>query len=179
MFKNTANLIPILFIILFSVFFSGYVSDLMGCKIQNLLNSNIYIKYIIIFFIIYSTISVTNTDDSPTTHFKNSIYLLILFVIFTKNTFRITVIVIAGMFALFIVNDFLNHYKNKQNVENNKSNNNEKIVKYFENLKNIIQYSIIVLLIYGHIWYILKQKNKFGIKFDIFKLYKGSKCIII
>ena len=96
MFKNTANLIPILFIILFSVFFSGYVSDLMGCKIQNLLNSNIYIKYIIIFFIIYSTISVTNTDDSPATHFKNSIYLLILFVIFTKNTFRITVIVIAG-----------------------------------------------------------------------------------
>jgi prolipoprotein diacylglyceryltransferase len=74
------------------------------------------------------------------------------------------------MIILFIIEDYKNYYKNIKK--------NEKI----ENLNNIstfLKYIILILIIYGHVIYIIKQKNKFSTKFDIFKLYKGDKCIII
>ena len=52
-------------------------------------------------------------------------------------------------------------------------------IEKLNKISQYIKYIILFCVIFGHIMYILKQKKHFGIKFDIFKLYKGEKCIII
>ena len=53
--------------------------------------------------------------------------------------------------------------------------NVEKLTKISKYLKNII----LVLIIIGHFIYIRKQKNWFGDKFDIVRLYKSERCSIV
>ena len=166
---SIANIIPFIFVLGTSIL-TNFIGDIMGCKIQKLFSNSIILKYIVILFIIYSTISVFEKNASPKEHFYQSLYILILFILFTKNTLRITILTGVFMIILFIIEDYKNYYKNIKK--------NEKI-KELNNISIFLKYIILILIIYGHIIYIIKQKNKFNTKFDIFKLYKGDKCIII
>jgi prolipoprotein diacylglyceryltransferase len=74
------------------------------------------------------------------------------------------------MILLFIVEDYKNYY-NKQNDKENE--------KKLDKLSEYIKYAILIFIIYGHIVYIVKKAHKFEGEFDIFKLYKGTKCTII
>ena len=167
--KSVANSTPFLFIISATIL-TNFIGDTVGCKIQNIFSNNILLKYIIILFVIYTTITIIDKNTTPTEHLIKSIYILILFILFTKNTLRMTILIGFFMILLFIVEDYINYYKNIK-----KSKNIEKLNK----ISQYIKYIILFCVIFGHIMYILKQKKHFGIKFDIFKLYKGKKCIII
>jgi len=166
---SITHIIPFIFLLTTSIL-TNFIGDVMGCKIQKLFSNNIILKYLVILFIIYSTITVFEKNTSPKEHFIKSLYILILFILFTKNTLRITILIGVCMIILFIIEDYKNYYKNIKK--------NEKI-KELNNISIFLKYIILILIIYGHIIYIIKQKNKFNTKFDIFKLYKGDKCIII
>ena len=166
---SIVNIIPFIFLLSASIL-TNFIGDIMGCKIQKLFSNNIFLKYLVILFIIYSTISVFENKTSPKEHFIKSLYILILFILFTKNTLRITLFIGACMVILFIIEDYKNYYKN---IKKNKTVEElNKIATFFKTI-------ILIFIIYGHIIYIIKQKNKFSTNFDIIKLYKGDKCIII
>ena len=167
--QSLANTTPFLFIISATIL-TNFIGDTIGCKIQNIFSNNILLKYIIILFVIYTTITIIYKNTTPTEHLIKSIYILILFILFTKNTLRMTILIGIFMILLFIIEDYINYYKNIKKPK--KIENLNKISQY-------IKYIILFCVICGHFIYILKQKKKFGIKFDIFKLYKGKKCIII
>lgn len=167
--QSLANTTPVLFILSASIL-TNFVGDTMGCKIQNIFSSNILAKYFIIFFVIYSTITIVDKTENPLNHFVKSLYILILFILFTKNTMKITLLVSLCMISLFIIEDYINFYK-----KNNKSETVEKLSK----ISMYIKYGILFLILYGHIIYIIKKRDKLGIEFDLIKLYTGSKCTII
>ena len=74
------------------------------------------------------------------------------------------------MVLLFIIEDYINHYKNIKNIKGA-----EKLNK----ISHYLKYITLFLIIVGHIIYINKQKQLFGDNFDIFRLYKSEKCSII
>ena len=74
------------------------------------------------------------------------------------------------MVLLFITEDYINYYTNMKNKERV-----EKLTK----ISTALKYIILFLIIIGHILYVLKQKNNFGNDFNIIKLYRGTKCILI
>ena len=98
------------------------------------------------------------------------IFIWILFILFTKNLLRTTVIIYICMVLLFITEDYINYYTNMKNKERV-----EKLTK----ISTALKYIILFLIIIGHILYVLKQKNNFGNDFNIIKLYRGTKCILI
>lgn len=167
--KNLAEHVPFLFILSFSIL-TNFLGDALGCKIQNLFSNNMLLKYVIIFFVIYSSMSLLDKNTTPGEHFVKSLYIMILFLLFTKNTLRMTGIIGICMILLFIIEDYKNYY-NKQNDKENE--------KKFNKLSSYIKYIILILIIYGHIVYLVKKANKFKGEFDLFKLYKGTKCTII
>ena len=57
MIVSITHIIPFIFLLTTSIL-SNFIGDTMGCKIQKLFSNNIILKYIIILFIIYSTITV-------------------------------------------------------------------------------------------------------------------------
>tara|TARA_B000000475_G_C15818818_1_gene374840 strand:- start:190 stop:705 length:516 start_codon:yes stop_codon:yes gene_type:complete len=164
-----ANATPFLFL-LSATILTNFIGDTLGCKIQKIFSNNSFLKYLVILFLIYTTITMIDKNTTPKEHLSKSIFILILFILFIKNTLRMTILIGICMVVLFIIEDYINYYKNMKNIKNV-----EKLTKISKYLKNII----LVLVIFGHTVYIMKQKKQFGINFDIFKLYKGEKCIIV
>ena len=70
------------------------------------------------------------------------------------------------MIILFILEDYINYYKNS----------NKELEKKLINISTFIKYSILILLIIGHIMYINKQRHVFGDNFfSIYNLYLSNK----
>ena len=93
--------------------------------------------------------------DKNTTHiqhFGKSLYIMFLFLLFTKNTLKMTIIIGICMILIFIIEDYKNYY-NKQNDKENE--------KKLNKLSEYIKYGILILIIYGHIVYIVKKTKKF------------------
>jgi endoglucanase Acf2 len=109
-------------------------------------------------------------NTKPKIHFIKSIYILILFILFTKNTLRMTIVIGLCMILLFIIEDYINYYKNIKNIEK---------VNQLNKISMNLKYIILILIIVGHLLYIVKQKTWFGDNFDIFRLYKSEKCSIV
>ena len=66
---------------------------------------------------------------------------------------------------LFILEDYINYYKNS----------NKELEKKLINISTFIKYSILILLIIGHTMYINKQRYVFGNNFSIYNLYLSNK----
>lgn len=163
-FKDILNLTPLLFIINISIL-TNFIGDTLGNKIQTLFTENIILKHIIVILLIYTTITVVDNKINPYNRFKKTLYIWMLYLLLTKNILRITVILVFLMITLFILEDYINYYKNtNKNLE-------KKLIK----ITNFLKYLILILLLIGHIIYINKQKNIFGSSFNLYELYLGNK----
>ena len=111
-----------------------------------------------------------NKDQDPKIHMIKSLGLWVLFILYIKNTFRVTIILSVLMIILFIIENYKSYYLKK---------NNQDLYKQFDKYSSFVKTLIFVLLIVGHIYYILKTKKIKGDNFDLFKLYKGTSCNII
>ena len=69
------------------------------------------------------------------------------------------------MITLFILEDYINYYKNT----------NKDLEKKLIKISIFLKYLILILLVIGHIIYINKQKNIFGSNFNLYELYLGNK----
>tara|TARA_Y100001958_G_C21098623_1_gene449337 strand:+ start:241 stop:756 length:516 start_codon:yes stop_codon:yes gene_type:complete len=166
---SLANTTPFLFLLSASIL-TNFIGDTMGCKIQKIFSKNTVLKYIVILFLIYTTITIIDKHTNPKEHLIKSIYILFLFILFTKNTLRMTVVIGLCMILLFIIEDYINYYKNIKNTEN---------INKLNKISQSLKYIILALIVVGHILYIIKQKKWFGDKFDIFRLYKSERCSIV
>jgi len=166
--SSFVNAVPIVFILTATIL-SNFLGDTMVCKIQKIFSYNYYLKYIIVLFLIYTTISLVNKKTSPLERFKKSLVILIVFILFTKNTLRMTIIISVFMILLFIIEDYINYYKNT-----NKHTQFQKL----EKISKFLKYLILFLIIIGHIIYLIKQKQQYGNDFNLIELYKGSKCVL-
>ena len=164
-----SDLTPLLFILIATIL-TNFVGDTLGCKFQKIFTFNIFFKHVVIIFLIYSIISVMNKDLDPKIHMIKSLGLWILFILYIKNTFRITIILSVLMIILFIIDNYKSYYLKK---------NNHDLYKQFDKYSSFVKTLIFVLLIAGHIYYIIKTKKIKGDNFDLFKLYKGTSCNII
>lgn len=167
--KDIANTTPFLFILTATIL-TNYAQEVLGCKIQNIFSINPYLKHIVLIFLIYTTLTFVDKKTTPKNHFIKSIFIWILFILFTKNLLRTTIIIYICMVLLFITEDYINYYTNMKN--------NEKVEKLTK-ISTALKYIILFLIIIGHILYVLKQKNNFGKDFNIIKLYRGTKCILV
>ena len=112
--KELANMTPFLFI-LSATILTNYAQEVLGCKIQNIFSINPYLKHLILIFLIYTTLTFIDKKTTPKDHFIKSIFIWILFILFTKNLLRTTVIIYICMIILFINEDYINYYKNIKN----------------------------------------------------------------
>jgi len=162
--KDILNITPLLFILNITIL-TNFIGDTLSHKIQKMFNDNMLLKHIIVILLIYTTITVIDNSLSPINRFKKSIYIWILFVLLTKNTLRMTTILVVMMIVLYIIEDYINYYKD----------NNKPLQKNLEYLSKLLKYVILILLVVGHIIYINKQKNVFGTNFNYYELYLGNK----
>ena len=140
--SSFVNITPFLFILSAGIL-TNYAEDVIGCKIQNIFNTNPYLKHVVLIFLIYTSLTIFDKKTTPKDHFIKSIFIWILFILFTKNLLRTTVVIYIFMIILFITEDYINYYTNVKNEEKVKQLKNNYLFKiYYISLNNSRAYII-------------------------------------
>ena len=158
--------------VLFLIIAANYIGELFPCRIQNLLNSNIYLKHVIAFltllFFVVITDSTYNYKANET--FIISIKLYIIFIILVKNNREFF------LFNLFILGLVYIMKLKLKDYENNIDDDNDLLYKRLKIVEKIIFYLFFVVLITGFLIYMGEKKIEYKDKFryNIFIFGKPS-----
>ena len=140
---QSLGIIDGLFLLLLAV--SGnFIAETFGCQTQELLSESIMAKQIMTFFIIFFTISYSNSDtENPTTKLIKSSIVYIFFLLFTKMNIFPTVMVLFLLMGLYISNNYKKFFISTFNKKN-KSNKN--LVSHQDKIKNITKIQKILII---------------------------------
>ena len=139
----------------------NYVAETLGCETQYLLNNSMFAKHLCIIFIIYFTINISSDEAiNPIKEMKSSLFLWVLFILFTKMNIYFTIIAFNLLCIHFILGNFEKYYE---------KNNNEKDLEYIKKIKKHIYPILIVVILVGFIQYFLKEYKEHRRNFSLYK----------
>ena len=139
---QSLGIIDGLFLLLLAV--SGnFIAETFGCQTQELLSESIMAKQIMTFFIIFFTISYSNSDtENPTTKLIKSSIVYIFFLLFTKMNIFPTVVVLFLLMGLYISNNYKKFFISTFN----KKKSNKNLVSHQDKIKNITKIQKILII---------------------------------
>ena len=145
----------------------NYVAETLGCETQYLLNNSMFAKHLCIIFIIYFTINISSGEAiNPIKEMKSSLFLWILFILFTKMNIYFTIIAFSLLCLHFILGNFENYYE---------KNNNEKDLEYIKKNKKHIYPILILVIMVGFINYSFAKHKEYRKTFSLSKFIFGIK----
>jgi hypothetical protein len=156
----------------------GYVSETLGCKVQYEMTNNRILKYLIVLFTIYFSITITSKDnENPFILFRTSILIWMFFVLFTRMTPIPTLIVMILLLLIF----FLDNWKKYKIAIDKKSNilddSQSPTYKYIIDIQKLLLVIIILLIVLGNVGYIIKKRKQYGANFDyVTYIFGVNKC---
>lgn len=145
----------------------NFVGDTVGCNLKKLLKENQYVIQFIVIGMIYFVITFSSDSSEETIpfmdHIKLTVIIYILWCMFTRLGYKITILVTLLLFIHYIIHVYIFNKENKLNEEE---------VKDFHSKNKILLYLISILIIIGYIFHFktnyIDNKKKFSIK-NIFK----------
>jgi len=153
--------------ILILIISANFLGQLFPCKIQRILDCNIYIKHIfsfltLMFFVILSA-PIGGSMKVNDILIKGFI-LYILFIILTKTNHIVFLIIIILLGVLYLLVLKINEIKDS---------NNKELEDRLNVIYNYISYLILILLIIGFLMYMGEKKIEFKNKFEYSKFIFG------
>lgn len=167
------NLKPILkatLLIVLSV--SGnFLAETLGCRTRKALE-NIFVKHLLLLFMIYFTIDFSKDEDAPQEHpIKNMFKALIVWVVFHIFTHlkQVPTMILIILLMIVYISDNYSSYLSSLPGDNS---------KFIENLRLVEKISFIFALIVGiggFIIYYIEKKREYKNNFNILKFVMGVK----
>lgn len=139
----------------------NFVAETLGCNTHQLLKTNMFAKHILVFMILYFTISFTSNDDAPDPK-KNLIAAALVygfFIMFTRMRLNITILSFFVLTILYLLSEFITYYTNHPGkVPPNKM----EILTY---IQKTLYFLLPIIVLYGFIVYMYDEyrvngKNK-------------------
>jgi hypothetical protein len=173
---NIQESIPLYSIfILLLILSGGYIIQLIPCKLQSILNNNIYIKH---FFALLTLIFlITLVDPLESKNNLNIIlsksfilYIFFIFIIKTHYKFFISIMIILGIKYLILLkkNELSDKYEKDKDVNIQKELDNINIIQ------NVLFFIIIILIIIGFLVYLGQKKYEYKKDFNYFIFLFGK-----
>jgi hypothetical protein len=156
-------------VLLLTLAVSGnFVGNTLSCKSQYHMTNNMIVKHLLLYFIIFFTLTYTSSElQNPNEIFKNSFLIWLCFVMYTKQNIEFTVIASLLIVASYILNNYEEYYdkimKSSKNNDDKIKNKFDSIVKY----KKFAYNSIIATIIIGFSVYLYQKKKEYGDNFNI------------
>ena len=154
----------------------NFLAETLGCQSQKVLE-NMFVKHILIFFMIYFTIDFTQSDKNIINPFVNVLKALsvwILFNLFTHMNIIPTFIVFIILMVLFFISNY-RHYIDEKIKQEKKNKNLENLDNSLKLSQKILFVIIILIIIIGCIAYYLEKRKEYGRGFKIWKFIFGVK----
>lgn len=146
----------------------NFVGSTLSCQLQNAMTNNVYVKHIILLFMIYFTLtsSVFNSDKkSPSYSLINTLVIWVCFVMFSRQNINFSILVILLLALAYISDQYLSYYKNEGNLEN---------IKFAMDIKNLLFIGSGVVLLVGFAKYFIEKKCEYGQNFDYLNFIFGK-----
>lgn len=144
-----------------------FINSATNCSLQRYLKKYPYVIWIVVFFVIYSSINFTSKEDShPNYVFLNSLFIFGLFVLFMKQSQTTFLLILLLLVAVFTLNRWFKYLKKK---------NRTKHLKSIQTIIQILQYSILGVLVLGTVLYYRQQKGEYKQRFSWFLFFFGTK----
>jgi len=150
--------------------FCNYTKELIGCKLNYYLSTNMYAKHLVAFLLLYFLIIVVDSDNIENTYLYNigiSFLIYILFIITTRIPYYIIIVILILLIILYIINKL-----KKKEQEKNLETKNE-VNKYFYMELSLI-FIIMILMSIGFVYYGLEKYCEYGKKFSILTFILGN-----
>jgi len=154
--------------------FCNFTKELIGCKLNYHLSTNMYAKHIVAFILLYFLVIIVDSDNIENTYLYNlgiTFIIYILFIITTRIPYYLIIIILILLIILFIINR-IKKKEEKKTKEESEYNKNE-VNKYF-----YIELSIIILIflfmIIGFIYYGIEKYCEYKNNFSIFTFIIGN-----
>lgn len=90
----------------------NFVAETLGCNTHELLKTNMFAKHLLVFMILYFTISFTSHEEAPDPK-KNFIGATIVygfFIMFTRMRLYITITAFFILMILYLLSEFITYY---------------------------------------------------------------------
>ena len=90
----------------------NFVAETLGCNTHQLLKTNMFAKHLLVFMILYFTISFTSHEEAPDPK-KNLIGAALVygfFIMFTRMRLHITIISFFILMILYLLSEFITYY---------------------------------------------------------------------
>ena len=155
--KSGLTIISAIFLMLLAIS-SNFIGDTLTCKTKRILNENIYVKFFIIFCVIYFAMSLSAQANSDAVHpffiGLSSIAILLFYIIFIKCNIYFIIITVIILFILLILTNY-QYYYNKTTFDSIKERKHKinQIGVVYRTLLSIV----VVILLIGFIIYFKNQ----------------------
>ena len=171
MIDNNTIIISGIFLLI-AIQSGGYVAELLDCQLQKKLTESMVYKHITLFIILLSVIMLIdqNYEINPLMHVFYSIIIYILYLLFIRMDLIFSLIAIGMLLILFILNHYIEYYKN-----NNKEN--KEIIEILINIRKILLYITIGIVVIGSSYYFFEKRIEYGKNWSTAKYIFGvTKC---
>lgn len=160
--RNQDIFIKGIFLMFLSVV-GNFLDTMLPCQTQKLIRRNALMRNIIAFITIYFVIDYTSLKVSnPVEHFKSSVFIYGLFVLFTKSILFFSIMSIVLLSINYVIGNFIKY-----------NNFNHKPTQHLESLEKYINVVIVINIIIGFIHYVYKQLKEQK-RFNVFKFIIGD-----
>ena len=166
-----SNLIKGVYLLILAVM-GNFIAETLGCKSQKVLSNNMFVKHIIVIIMIYFAIGIdSGINQNPLTKIGQSLFIWIMFVLFTKMTLPFTYIGFLILTTAYYINDWILYYKSLD------AKKNADLIEQYKMIFHNLLKALVVVIIAGSSIYSLKQYNEHKNNFSLFKLIFGVlKC---
>lgn len=171
--------------LIFTILAGGESLNLLSCQMQKNLKNNLLLKHFIGYLLIFGMIMMeggwefntdivnnnTNWSNGNTLHSLGWAFILyLLLIISSKMKFHFSVTLVILIFSIYVINTYKNYLIFKKEID-------DKRVKIYKNITDILLVLAISILIIGFFDYLIYKKKEYSKKFDLIKFFVGvTKC---
>lgn len=150
----------------------NFVAETLNCKTQKALHENMFLKNVVIFFVVYFTLNLTNKDNPhPFETFKKALLVWCTFFIFNRTHYFVNIMIFTVFVVTYVMHTFIKHY------EHNDKNKHKHIIEKIKYFIKMSEYLLIFMFIVGFIYYFIEKRAEHGANWDYYKFIFGvNKC---
>jgi hypothetical protein len=152
------------FFLFLLIYLHTYIENVFPCQLHKFLKDNLVMNHLLIFFLIYFSIELTeiNQQHNFLTSLFNTFLVYVFYIFFVKSTLVFSLIIILILIVIFIL------VKEQKFLEDQ-----NKDIGNLENIINILFYILIGILVLSTAVYFNKQMLEHK-KFSLFKFVFGT-----
>ena len=153
--------------ILYLIISGNFLANLFGCRTQEALNNNMWLKHLLGFMTMYFFVvlvdSKSKLSDSPRTQMLFTLLFYVIFIITTRMDYKWWLAFIIGLSIIYILQVYKDHDKTEEQER-----------QQLETYQRYLIYTVGIIIILGFMIYVGRKKTEYGDNFNYLTFLLGK-----